>query len=217
MSGVTEPSLTFPTYLLMDQQLHNACSKGNLELIKALIRDNPTILTSVTPDGNNCLHLAAMLGYNEFAKEVWSRKPSLFLGTNKAGETPLVTALAADNASLASDMIAAASQLLQPDMEGETPLNAMLLKFDTRGNSVLHHAMRNGLEDLAVLFLDIEPLLSTQANKIKESPMHMAARRGYIKVLERLLSIRSSSYSGPGGTTALHAAVEAGRTGYTYI
>jgi ankyrin repeat protein len=217
-SGTSSPSSSFASTSerQMDRQLLKACSQGDIALFRQLTLDDPIILMSVTNAGNNCLHLAAMLGHHEFAKEVWSREPSLLLGTNKDGETPLVAALAAANASLASDMIAAATQRLQPDIEGGKPLNEMLLKFDIRGNSVLHHAMRNSFEDLAVQLLDIEPRLSEQVNKCNESPMHMASRRGYSKILERLINIPSSADSGPCGHTALHAAVEAGHTGYIY-
>jgi ankyrin repeat protein len=214
---ISNPSLASPADRQMDRQLLEACSEGKIEMLKALVHRDPNILTSVTPDGNNCLHLATMLGYHEFAAEVWSRDPSLFCSTNKQGETPLVVALAAANDSLASAIIDAATQHLQPDithgMEGGKPLNEMLLKFDIRGDSVLHHAMRNGFEEIAVQLFDIEPRLSEQVNKSKESPMFMAARRGYSEVLQRLLQIPSSANSGPDDYTALHAAVDAGRTG----
>jgi ankyrin repeat protein len=200
----------------MSRQLLKACSQGDLELCRQLILDDPTILKSVTHAGNNCLHLAAMLGNHEFAKEVWSREPSLLLGANKDGETPLIAALAAANATLASEMIFAAATLLEHDIEEGKSLNEMLLKFDKRGDSVLHHALRNSFEDLAVQLLDIEPRLSEQVNKCKEAPMHMAARRGYSKVLERLINISSSADSGPKGYTALHSAAEAARPGYIY-
>ncbi|KAJ1695546.1 hypothetical protein LUZ63_012244 [Rhynchospora breviuscula] len=197
---------------LMDRQFLEACCKGNVGLCKLLVTENTNVLFSVTPHGNNCLHIAAMLGYEEFAKEAWSASPSLFSGTNKDGETPLIAALMAANAILASDMLTAASKLLGPDIEGGKPLNKMLLKVDERGDNALHHALRNGFEDLAIELLNIEPGLSEQVNKIAESLMHMAARKGYFKVVERLLEIPDSPDSGPGKYSALHTAVAAGHT-----
>ncbi|KAJ4731152.1 Ankyrin repeat-containing protein [Rhynchospora pubera] len=197
---------------LMDRQFLEACSSGDVDRCKLLVREKANVLFSVTPHGNNCLHIAAMLGYEEFAKAAWSASPSLFSGTNKDGETPLIAAFMAANATLASDMLTAASELLGPDIEGGKPLNKMLLKVDERGDNALHHALRNGFEDLAIRLLNIEPGLSEQINKIAESPMHMAARKGYFKVVERLLEIPDSPDSGPGKYSALHAAVSAGHT-----
>ncbi|KAJ4817029.1 Ankyrin repeat family protein [Rhynchospora pubera] len=199
----------------MDRQLLKACTTGDLNLFKHLIlRDPEDALFSVTPQGNNCLHIAAMLGHQQFAERVWATYPFLFSATNKDGETPLMAAIMAANAALAADMLSAALQLMQPDLEGGTkPLNDMLLKFDERGDNALHHTLRNGFEDLAVRLLDIEPRLSEQANKIGESPMHMAARRGYSSVVKKLLQIPSSVFYGPGKYSALHAAVDSGHTG----
>lgn len=143
---------------LMDKQLLEACSKGDFNLCGHLIITDPDILLSTTPHSNNCLHIAAMLGHAEFAKEVWSRAPSLFSGTNDDGETPLIAALMATNNSLASDMITAALNYMQLDnLEEGMPLNRMLLMVDKREENVLHHAIRNDFEDLAVQLLNIEP------------------------------------------------------------
>ncbi|KAJ1695547.1 hypothetical protein LUZ63_012245 [Rhynchospora breviuscula] len=198
---------------LMDRQFLEACCKGKVGLCKLLVTENTNVLFSVTPHGNNCLHIAAMLGYEEFAKEAWSASPSLFSSINKDGETPLIAALMAANVLLASDMLTAASKLLGPHIGGGKPLNEMLLKVDVRGDNALHHALRNGFEDLALWLLNIEPGLSEQVNKIAESPMHMAARKGYSKVVERLLEIPNSQDSGPGKYSALHTAAAAGHTG----
>lgn len=198
----------------MDRELLKACRRGDVNHWKNLILLDPDILLSTTPLSNNCLHIAAMLGHEELAKEVWSRAPSLFSGTNIDGETPLIAALMAANNLLASDMITAASQHLQPDsLEGGKPMNEMLLKVDSRGENALHHAIRNGLGDLAVRLLNIEPRLSEQVSQRAESPMHMAARRGYSNVTQRLLDITSSADSGPNDDTALHVAVTAGHKG----
>jgi ankyrin repeat protein len=215
MQQESSPTSDSPSDQHMDRQLLKACSKGDLNLLKHLLLWVPNTLLATTPHGNNCLHMAAMLGHKEFAKAVWSREPSLFSGTNIDGETPLIAALMAANVSLASEMITAASQLMQPNgLEEGKLFNEMLLKADKRGENVLHHAMRNGFEDLALDVLNIEPRLSEQVNKSDESPMNMAARRGYSRIVAILLDIPSSAHFGPRNTTALSAAVRAGDTGY---
>ncbi|KAJ3690712.1 hypothetical protein LUZ61_019876 [Rhynchospora tenuis] len=200
----------------MDQQIQKACNAGDLNLCKHLILQKPDILFSLNPLGNNCLHLAAMLGHAKLAEFIWSRAPSLFSGTNNIGETPLMAAIMAANSELSSNMLTTASQHLQSDLEEGKPLNEMLLKVDVKhGDNVLHHAIRNGFEDLAVRLLDIEPRLSEQVNKTAESPMFMAARKRFVKVVERLLKIPSSADSGPTKYTALHTAVSDGYTDIT--
>ncbi|XP_078157201.1 protein ACCELERATED CELL DEATH 6-like [Carex rostrata] len=189
----------------MDRELLKACSKGDLSLCNHLILADPHFLLATTPHSNNCLHIAAMLGHHDFAKEVWSRAPSLLSGTNVDGETPLITSLMAANLSLASDIITAASHHMQPDN-----LKHMLLKVDRRQENALHHAMRNGFENFALQLLNMEPRLSEQVINTGESPMYMAARRGYSKVVKQLLDIPSSADSGTKDESALHAAVRLG-------
>ncbi|KAJ4767640.1 ankyrin repeat family protein [Rhynchospora pubera] len=163
----------------MDQQLLKACSTGDLRLFMNLINDqpDPDMLFSVTPKGNNCLHIAVMSGHHNIAEEIWSRAPSLFSSTNKDGETPLMAALMAANDTLAYKMVSAASHLLRPDMEEGQPFNKMLLKIDRRGDNVLHHDIRNGFEDLSLVLFDIEPRLLIHINRIRESPISIAARK----------------------------------------
>ncbi|KAF3338815.1 Ankyrin repeat-containing protein [Carex littledalei] len=206
-----------PSVIWMDRELLKACSNGDLTLFNHLIDANTGILLSTTPHKNNCLHIAAMLGHDEFAQEVWSKAPSLFSGTNIDGETPLIAALMAANVSLASDIITAATQFMQhEDLEEGMPLNSMLLKVDSNKANALHHALRNGFENFALQLLDIEPRLSEQVTCTDESPMYTAARRGYSAVVARLLEIPSSAVSGPNGESAMHAAVRFQHTGQDY-
>ncbi|XP_078150834.1 protein ACCELERATED CELL DEATH 6-like [Carex rostrata] len=205
-SSSSPPVIPIDPQLL--RQLLKACSEGDVSLCINLFDTNPDILLSTTPHKNNCLHISAMLGHHEFAREAWSRHPNLFSGTNIDGETPLIAALMAPNPSLASDIITAASQYMpHNDLEEGRPFNRMLLKADRRNENALHHAMRNGFENLALQLLEIEPRLSEQVNNTGESPMYMAARRGYSRVIERLVQIPSSAVFGPDNESAMHAAV----------
>ncbi|XP_078150896.1 uncharacterized protein LOC144546225 [Carex rostrata] len=214
-------SSSSPLVIPMDprlRQLLKASFEGDVSLCINLIDANPDILLSTTPYKNNCLHIAAMLGHHEFAREAWSRAPSLLSGTNIDGETPLIAALMAANLSLASDIITVATQFMQHDnLEEGRPLNCMLLKVDRRNENALHHAMRNGFENLALQLLEIEPRLSEQVTNTGESPMYMAARRGYSRVIEQLLQIPSSANSRPNKETPLPAAVRLEQAGYSEV
>ncbi|KAF3325405.1 Ankyrin repeat-containing protein [Carex littledalei] len=209
-------SSSSPPVIPMDprlRQLLKACNKGDFSLCNSLVLADPDILLSTTPHKNNCLHIAAMLGHHEFAREAWSRAPSLFSGTNVDGETPLIAALMAANLSLASGIITA---MPNHDLEEGRPLNRMLLKVDRRNENALHHAMRNGFENLALQLLDIEPQLSQQVTNAGESPMYMASRRGYNKIVEQLLESPTSADCGPIDESAMHAAVRFNHPGQDY-
>jgi ankyrin repeat protein len=56
--------------------LHEAARKGNLEPLKALLKDNPGLVLSKDEDGVTLLHLAASLGHKDMAE---------FLIANKLG------------------------------------------------------------------------------------------------------------------------------------
>ncbi|KAF3338819.1 hypothetical protein FCM35_KLT16290 [Carex littledalei] len=226
-NSASSASSSRPPVIPMDQpqelrEFFKVCVKGDFSHCINLIDANPDILLSTNPCMNNCLHIAAMLGHHDFANGVWSSAPSrvpyLLNGTNADGETPLMAALMAPNLLMASAIITAASQYMQhDDLEERRSLNHMLLKVNRRNENVLHHAMRNGFEDFALWLLEIEPRLSVQKTNALESPMFMAARRGYSNIVERLLQITFSTDSGPHNQSALHGAVLSGNTGSLLI
>ncbi|KAJ4756380.1 Ankyrin repeat family protein [Rhynchospora pubera] len=201
---------------MMDRLLLKACTTGDINLFSQHIagKGDDYLSSQVTPEQNNCLHLAAMLGHHGLARKIWLKTPTLFCEINKRGETPLIAAIMAAKKELATDMLTAAEEVL-PDLEkGDNQFVKMLLSSTKEyKDTALHHAIRNGFDVLAIKLLDKEEELSRRVNFINESPMHMAARKGYSRVVEKLLKIDKSEHSGPQNSTALHAAVNAGHTG----
>ena len=62
--------------------------------------------------------------------------------------------------------------------------------------------------------IEADPDFLCPANKNGETPLYMAARRGYHHlVAEMLNNCKSVAHAGPKGTTALHAAVMANDRG----
>ncbi|KAJ4809299.1 Ankyrin repeat family protein [Rhynchospora pubera] len=205
----------------MHPKLLEACRTSNCGLLDYLCDHlvGPDILEDKTPYGNNALHLAVMLGHGTYARKLWLREPSLLTSQNNDGETPLITALMAGNKSMAKALIAAASSMELPDHDLErlagNRMCLMLEMVDMCGQNVLHHALRNMPDqDLALHILDkvrqhqdTATLLSRKVSNYGESPMHIACRRGYSDVVEKLLEIPGSSDEGPRNTTAMHTAV----------
>ncbi|KAF3341470.1 Ankyrin repeat-containing protein [Carex littledalei] len=194
------------------QEFLVACRKNDLPSFNTMFDSNNEILLSTTPLGNNCLHIAAMLGHDDFIEEVYDmsnvypRALSLFSGTNEDGETPLITALMAANHVFASAIITLCTRLDSNFEEGS--FNCMVLKVDRRGENALHHALRNGFIDIALdQLLAKEQRLSEQVIKTGESAMFMAAHKGYDTVVEELLRIPTSAVCGTISGSALHAAV----------
>ncbi|KAJ4732973.1 ankyrin repeat family protein [Rhynchospora pubera] len=153
-----------------------------------------------------------MLGHDKFADKVWTKFPSLLSDTNKDWETPLMAALMADNVTLASQMLTAASTLLEPadntsDVERGNPFKEMLLKVDKRGDNALHHAIRRGFVDITVRPLNTEPTLAEKPNNVAESPMQIAAREGRSEFVKKSVKIIKSADPGPAPAGHSHSAL----------
>ena len=85
-----------------------------------------------------------------------SRLPSvssLLSMTNNDGETPLLIAVKSGHVSLADYLL---------NEYSKHRLNQYLLKQDNKHgcNNVLHHAIRNGYEDLALRLIDLQTAVS---------------------------------------------------------
>jgi hypothetical protein len=204
----------------MGDELFEASTEGNVLRLRNLVDDHGSdILFTVTPYGNSPLHLAVMLGHDqEFVMEVCNQAPSLLSFENDHKETPLIAALMAHNKSLAFLLIEYAEKRHSQskstgDSEKGNPLKDMLMVCDRRKESALHHALRNGFEDLAITIVRKESSLSEEVNKNGESAMHMACRKGFSEVVDAMLKLQSPSHAGPNGQSALDAATEAQNIG----
>jgi ankyrin repeat protein len=166
------------------------------------------VLLGITPQGNNCLHIAAIHGHEGFCKDVLELPQSLTLLTaiNEDGETPLLAAVTRGRE---------ASILLR--FCRDQKLKETILKQDKSGCNVLHHAIRRGYRTLALELIEAEPALSKAANERGESPMFIAAMRNFEDVLDKLLGIHDSADSGAFGFNALHAAVRNGNKGESVL
>uniref|UniRef100_A0ACD5XGS4 Uncharacterized protein n=1 Tax=Avena sativa TaxID=4498 RepID=A0ACD5XGS4_AVESA len=132
------------------------------------------------------------------------REECLLTAQNMDGETPLVVAVINGHTSLASFLLRRHCSVLG--------LRQSVLHQDTFGFNALHHAIRNGHEDLALEMVREEFALSQAVSNCNESPLYAATLRNFTQVIEKLLNIQDSSHAGPNGCKALHAAV---RTGFT--
>ncbi|KAJ1264895.1 hypothetical protein BS78_08G036900, partial [Paspalum vaginatum] len=188
----------------MDPRLLGAAVRGDAAEMKHLALQNPGVLLGSTPQGNICLHIACIHGHERFCNDALALNqsvPDLLSATNADGETPLLTAVTRGHVSLASFIFRCCLDL---------QLTETILKQDSHGCNVLHHAIRSGHRKLALEMTEAEPALSKAVNKYKESPMFIAVMRNYPDVFEKLLEIPDSADRGAYGYNALHAAVRSG-------
>ena len=89
-----------------------------------------------------------------------------------------------------------------------------ILKQDKCGFNALHHAIRNGHEELALELITAEPSLSRAVSERNESPMFFALTRNFTRVYEQLVQDPLSSYTGGlHERNCRHAAVRNGNPG----
>ncbi|RLM68977.1 protein ACCELERATED CELL DEATH 6-like isoform X1 [Panicum miliaceum] len=173
----------------MDRQLFDAAVAGHAAAIQHLLASQgPTVLLGTTPQGNTCLHIAAIHGHEGFCNDVLAldqQSLPLLTATNADGETPLLAAVTRGRAALASVLLGCCRG---------RQLRETILKKDKRGCNTLHHAIRRGHRMLALELIKAEHDLSKVVN------------------MNNLLEIPDSAHAGPHGFNVLHAAVGNGNS-----
>jgi ankyrin repeat protein len=191
----------------MDARLLDAAATGDAATMKRLALHDPAVLLGTTPQGNNCLHISSIHGYDGFCMDALALNRSLLSAVNNHGETPLVAAVTSGRTSIASFLLKCCRDL---------QLSEAILSQDRYGFNALHHAIRSGHRELALELIQAEPALSRAVNKYNESPMFIAVMRNYEDVLKKLLEIPDSAVAVASGFNALHAAVRNSNSGENY-
>ncbi|RCV41022.1 hypothetical protein SEVIR_9G100400v4 [Setaria viridis] len=189
----------------MDPALYKAATQGKVASLRQLVDpEDPSVLSSTTPQLNSALHLAAQHGHAAFAVEVLDKNEELLVARNDDGDTPLHLAAKAGKLEVAQLLI---DRALAWPQDKKSPL----IMTNKAGNTALHEAVRNRRAAVAVALLDADPSRGHDLNERMESPLHMAAREGLVQVVQKIVDytwvgqefLPSVSLSG----TALHQAV----------
>ncbi|XP_025797245.1 ankyrin repeat-containing protein At5g02620-like [Panicum hallii] len=194
----------------MDPALYKAATLGEVASLRKLVDpEDPSALSSTTPQLNTALHLAALHGHAAFAGEVLVRNEELLVARNDDGDTPLHLAAKAGKLEAAELLVGRA---LAWPQDRKSPL----IMTNKAGNTALHEAVRNRRSAVAEALLDADPSHGHDLNERMESPLHMAAREGLVHVVRKIFDftwveaeyVPSVAVSG----TALHQAVLGGHT-----
>ena len=102
--------------------VHYAAAIGDLEKFKALLRDNPDLISNRDAQGYTPLHWAAENGHKDFAEFLLANRSEVYL-TNNNEETPLHGAAANGHNEVVKLLLANNAQVNARDKEGNTPLH----------------------------------------------------------------------------------------------
>jgi prophage DNA circulation protein len=223
-------SITF-----MDRDSYNAATKGKIEVFKN-IADHYSLALLLTANKNTILHIyiTALNSQFEsrtpiarsestttlntrtesttnFVEEILEMCSPLLWQANVKGETPLHIAARYGHDDIVKVLIKYCAQTPHQDLEGGIePVKEMLRMTNKEKDTALHEAVRFRHLKVVTLLIETDPNFSYSANDAGETPLYIAAERGFEDVVIEILDECKSPMHGGGGPlgrTALHAAV----------
>ncbi|XP_031479799.1 ankyrin repeat-containing protein ITN1-like [Nymphaea colorata] len=185
----------------MDPKLYECALVGDMFRLRQLMSEDGHILErseTANSNGNNILHIAAIYGHVDFAREVLSAKPELELSSdlNEAGFSPLHLAAAKGHLGMVNLLLAA-----DPDLSS--------LK-DKHGRLPAHAAAMKGRVDVLKQVLAVNPWCLKEKTDRGETVLHLSVKENKVGVVEFLMSLQEvEGIVNEGdccGNTALHLA-----------
>ncbi|KAK9131331.1 hypothetical protein Sjap_011818 [Stephania japonica] len=157
------------------KELYQASRLGDVAALKDLLRTDPLVLErTIISSSETPLHIAAMFGYVEFAKEILSRKPELASELDSEGFSPLHLASAGKNVEIVIELVKAAPDVcLSTDSEGRTPLHLA--------------AMKGRVEIMNELFKCRPEAVDKGLENGGETVLHLCVKHSRFEALELLL------------------------------
>ncbi|PHU18462.1 hypothetical protein BC332_14157 [Capsicum chinense] len=191
--------------IIMDPTLYNAAMRGNIGDANFLLADHlkrdEENGYQVTPKGNTVLHVAALYGHSNFAREVLKITPALLCCENKKNETALHIAANEGHTEVVCVLLAC--------VEDHNTKEKLTRMTDASGDTVLHKAVRSQHRDVVKLLVKEDSEFEFPPNHAQETPLYLAAESGFHDALIIILeSCKKLTYAaGPSNRTPLHAAV----------
>ncbi len=139
-------------------EIHDAAKSGDLEKVKALLKDNPDLVFSKDDRGNSPLHWAAFSGQEEVAELLLTNKAAVDAKDNK-GNTPLHNAAGNGHKDVVELLLVHKADVNAKANNGATPL---------------HNAAAWGRKDVAELLLAHKAEVNAKGGG-DLTPLHNAA------------------------------------------
>lgn len=158
---------------MMDLMLFKAARDGNIEAFLELLEGDPLILERLaTTTADTPLHVAAMLGHLDFAKEVLKHKTNVVeyvKELNQHGYSPIHLAAANGHVYVVEMLLGISHELCYLRGRG--------------GLTPLHYASIKGRDDVISLLLSRSPLCIVEETEKGETALHIAVRNNQIEAL----------------------------------
>lgn len=164
----------------ISDQLKIAAETGNVDLLYAVIQDDPNVLENIDKQQfvETPLHIAASMGHRPFAIEVMNLKPSFALKLNPQGFSPIH--LAMQNLALHNGLEHLVLRFVD--------MNKDLVKIKGReGFTLLHFAVQIGQVELVAKFLIDCPESVEYLTVREETALHIAVKNEQYEVFEVLV------------------------------
>ncbi|KAK0603181.1 hypothetical protein LWI29_002231 [Acer saccharum] len=216
----------------MGLEHYSAAAEGDFEKFKH--SDSEALAKILTPNDNTILHIhitarplpksstsqenktVKLPDDGDFVRRVLGKCSDLLWKANKKGETLLHMVARHGHADVAKFLLEECKKPFQNDQESGIKATRLMLQMTNEArDTALHEAVRYSDDHLVVVKINrlmvgfaSDPELTYDANTAGETPLYLAAERGYADVLDKILTTCTSPADhGPYDRTALHVAV----------
>lgn len=107
-------------------EIHDAAKAGDLEKVKALLKDHPDLVFNKDNDGRSPLHWAASHGHKNVVELLLAKKAGVN-ATDKNGATPLLAAATGCHKDVVELLLTHKAEVNARTKKGWTPLHTALL------------------------------------------------------------------------------------------
>ncbi|PKI32672.1 hypothetical protein CRG98_046937 [Punica granatum] len=169
----------------MDSRLYRCASRGDVRSLKRLLKETPSLILRLTPQGNSIVHIASRLGHGPAVQEICRRCKSLLTKPKADGDTTPHASLVFNHIGEFPLYLAAKSRMAEI-------VNRILMFLSApsgvcHGQSALHgtvierHPASSGDHNMLERLRGFDFLSAYAMDRNGHSPLHAAALSGHRK------------------------------------
>nr|XP_048318049.1 protein ACCELERATED CELL DEATH 6-like [Ziziphus jujuba var. spinosa] len=192
----------------MGHELYWDAARGHIDTV---LKSKDHLQSLLTPNKNTILHIYITSratedqGPSEFVERILATCPALLMQPNSKNDTPLHIAARYGHASIVGTLI----QYAKDNNERGVEAARQMMRLRNRNeDTAFHEAVRFNYPSVVERLVEIEECnFVYSANKEHETPLYMAAERGYREIMLKILKkFKSPATGGPNGRNILHVA-----------